>query len=287
MTVSKRKLARWGIVALVILAGALFGYRSWRHSVNFASTNDAYVGAHTVDVSAEVAGQVKEVHVDNNQRVEAGQPLIDLDRTPFELALGRARAQLAQRRAELENARHNNARNQVLVGRGFLSRQGAEATMTQEATASAAMRDAEVAVRQAELDLQRTHLVAPAAGMVANLSLRPGASVQPRVPLFALISDREFWVDANFKETQLRGLQPGQEATVKLDMYPNRVFRGVVQSLSGGAGTAFSLLPPQNATGNWVKVTQRVPVRVRIVDPDPQYPLRIGTTATVEVRRTG
>jgi membrane fusion protein, multidrug efflux system len=104
------------------------------------------------------------------------------------------------------------------------------------------------------------------------------------VPLFVLIGEQEFWVDANFTETELKRVRPGQEATVKLDMYPDRPFHGVVESVSGGAGTAFSLLPPQNATGNWVKVTQRVPVRIRITDPDPNRPLRIGTTATVEVR---
>jgi len=79
-------------------------------------------------------------------------------------------------------------------------------------------------------------------------------------------------------------VRQGQDVSVKVDMYPDHPFHGVVESVSGGAGTAFSLLPPQNATGNWVKVTQRVPVRIRVTDPDPAHPLRIGTTATVEVR---
>ncbi|TFV86241.1 HlyD family efflux transporter periplasmic adaptor subunit, partial [Oxalobacteraceae bacterium OM1] len=142
---------------------------------------------------------------------------------------------------------------------------------------------ARAAVAQAELDLQRTHVTAPPQGMVANLSLRPGNTVQPGTPLFAVIASQEYWADANFKETELEDIRPGQQATLQVDMYPDHVFHGVVESVSGGAGTAFSLLPPQNATGNWVKVTQRVPVRVRITDPDPQYPLRIGTTATVEI----
>ena len=118
-----------------------------------------------------------------------------------------------------------------------------------------------------------------------SLSLRPGNTVQPGAPLFVVIGDQDYWVDANFKETELKEIRPGQKATIKSDVYPDHPFHGVVQSLSGGSGTAFSLLPAQNATGNWVKVTQRVPVRIRVEDPDPQHPLRIGTTATVKVRK--
>jgi membrane fusion protein (multidrug efflux system) len=90
-------------------------------------------------------------------------------------------------------------------------------------------------------------------------------------------------VDANFKETELRGVRPGLPATVVVDMYPDHVFHGRVESLAGGTGAAFSLLPAQNANGNWVKVAQRVPVRVSVDDPDPAYPLRVGATATVTV----
>jgi membrane fusion protein (multidrug efflux system) len=218
-----------------------------------------------------------------------------------------AEAQLAQRRAELANAEDNLRRSQGLVSRGFLSQQGAESARTQVATARAALRAAEAnleqarsalgsagsnnaavraaraAVDQARLDLMHTQVTAPADGVVTNLSLRPGSIVQPGVPLFVVISNRGYWVDANFKETELERIRPGERATIDVDMYPGHAFHGVVESMSGGSGTAFSLLPPQNATGNWVKVTQRVPVRVRVLDPDPRYPLRIGTTATVTV----
>src|SRR5262249_23630090 len=124
---------------------------------------------------------------------------------------------------------------------------------------------------------------APTSGLVANLSLRPGNTVAPGAPLFSIVGNEEYWVDANFKETELAKVRPGQKARVVVDMYPKHPFEGVVESVSAGSGAAFSLLPPQNATGNWVKVTQRVPVRVRVVDTDPNFPLRIGTTATVRV----
>ncbi len=326
---SGRKLVKWALVIVVIVVAAAFGLRYWRHSQAFVSTDNAYVNANTVEISAQVSGIVTQVPVRDNQRVNTGDPLFDIDARPFQIALekaeaqldlarqgtlqesaavAQAEAQLAQRQAELRNAQSNNRRTTQLVTSGFLSQQGGETARTQVQTAeaavqaaqaavqqarstlgktgeeNAAVRSAMAAVQQARLDLEHTHIVAPAAGTIANLTLRPGNTVQPGTPLFVLIGNQEYWVDANFKETELKRIRQGQEVQVTVDMYPDHPFHGVVESVSGGAGTAFSLLPPQNATGNWVKVTQRVPVRIRITDPDAAHPLRIGTTATVEVR---
>jgi len=325
---SVKKLIKWILILAVLVAAAFFGYRYWHHSQLYASTDDAYVNADTVEISAQIPGQVTRVYVKNNQQVQAGDPLFDIDPRPYQVALEKAQAQLRlarqsvaqqraavaaaeaqvkQREAELHNARSNNRRTQQLVRQGFLSKQGSETASTALATAqatlhaaqanleqarsalgksgddNAAIQAAQAAVDQARLDLQHTRVTSPTTGNVANLSLRPGNTVQPGVALFSVISSHEYWVDANFKETELNRIRPGQMATITVDMYPDHPFRGEVESVSGGSGTAFSLLPPQNATGNWVKVTQRVPVRVRFVDPDPRFPLRIGTTATVEV----
>ena len=116
-----------------------------------------------------------------------------------------------------------------------------------------------------------------------SFSLTAGSLVGVGVPLFALIADNSFHIDANFKETELVGIHPGQPVDIKVDMYPEQPFKGAVESLSGGTGTAFSLLPPQNATGNWVKIAQRVPVRIKFAPADAEHPLRIGATATVTV----
>jgi membrane fusion protein (multidrug efflux system) len=222
-----------------------------------------------------------------------------------------AEATLAQRQAEQQQAASDWARNQELMRTGFLSPQAGQAARTRLATAQAATKAAQAdvvrarsalgragdenaqvqaaaaAVKAAELDLRRTHITSPVSGTVANLTLRPGNTVAPAVPLFVVISNQDFWVDANFKETQLKEIREGQKVEIRSDVYPDRVFHGTVQSVSGGSGAAFSLLPPQNATGNWVKVTQRVPVRIHVDDPDPQHPLRIGTSATVKVRKAG
>ncbi len=326
---SRRKLVKWTLAIAVLAAAVFFGLGYWRHSRLFVGTDNAYVNANTVEVAAQVSGVVTAVHVRDNQRVNPGDALFDIDPRPFRVALEKAEAQLdlarqgtleesaavaqseaqlAQRQAELRNAQSNDWRTRQLVASGFLSKQGGETARTQVQTAEAAVRAAEAAVQQAKsalgktgeenaavraamaaveqarLDLEHTHVVATAAGTIANLSLQPGNTVQPGTPLFVVIGNQEYWVDANFKETELKRIRQGQSVEVTVDMYPDHPFHGVVESVSGGAGTAFSLLPPQNATGNWVKVTQRVPVRIRITDPDPARPLRIGTTAGVEVR---
>jgi membrane fusion protein (multidrug efflux system) len=142
---------------------------------------------------------------------------------------------------------------------------------------------AKAAIEQAKLDLQHTHVIAAQDGQISNLSLTAGSLVSAGEPLFALIADNSFHIDANFKETELPGIHPGQDVDISIDMYPGKHFKGKVESISGGTGTAFSLLPAQNATGNWVKIAQRVPVRIKLAPTDADHPLRIGATATVTV----
>ena len=279
-----RRLVR-GVALLIALASLAVGsYWYWDHSRHFISTDNAYVSAHVVEIASQVTGPATRVFVSNNQRVEQGAPLFDIDPEAFRLAVNKAEADMHQRQAELRNARTNEQRVRTLVKEQFLSAQaGDDATMA-VATAEAAYAAARADLAQAQLDLAHTHVTAPVSGTVASLSLRPGTVVQASNPLFAVIASDQYWVDANFKETDLEHIRPGDTAEIRVDSYPDHVFRGRVDSLSGGAGTAFSLLPAQNATGNWVKVTQRVPVKVIVLDPDPEHPLRIGTSAEVTVR---
>jgi membrane fusion protein (multidrug efflux system) len=159
--------------------------------------------------------------------------------------------------------------------------QAAQAERGAAGDANAPIKAAEAALAQARLDLQHTRVEAPADGVVGELSLRPGGFVNIGTPLFALVETAEVWVDANFKETDLPRIRPGQAAEVRIDLLPGRTFRGRVESLSPASGTAFALLPPENATGNWVKVTQRFPVRVRIMNPIPG--LRVGASSEVTI----
>jgi len=136
---------------------------------------------------------------------------------------------------------------------------------------------------RARLELVRTRIVAPVGGRVVNAKLLPGEQIRAATPLFAIVSDAAPWVEANFKETELTHVRPGQKATVILDIYPDVTWKARVESISPATGAEFALLPPQNASGNWVKVVQRLPVRVRIEANGTDLPLRAGMTATVSV----
>jgi membrane fusion protein (multidrug efflux system) len=136
---------------------------------------------------------------------------------------------------------------------------------------------------RAALELSRTVIRAPLGGTAANVKLQPGEYIRAAVPLFALVSDSRPWVEANFKETELTHVQPGHRATVVLDIYPGVEWEAEVESISPATGAEFALLPPQNASGNWVKVVQRLPVRLRLQPHAGEPPLRAGMTATVTV----
>ena len=137
---------------------------------------------------------------------------------------------------------------------------------------------------QAALDLKNTEVRAPAAGVVAQADrMLVGQYVSPSVAVMSLVETGTTWIEANFKETELTNMHPGQTATVSIDAYPGHTFEAEVASVGAGTGSEFSLLPAQNATGNWVKVVQRVPVRIRFDNPDPGVPLRIGLSAYVSV----
>jgi membrane fusion protein (multidrug efflux system) len=218
-------------------------------------------------------------------------------------------AGLRQAQADLGNAQAVAQRTHSLVQQAFLSRQSEDDALAKVKVAEAAVAQAQaklsgaevhvartagavtpavlaarVAVEQAQLDLAHSHVLASKTGWIANLSLVPGTSVVAGMPLFALVAQGSFWVDANFKETELPGIQPGQSAEVEIDMLPGRTYKGVVDVIGNGTGAAFSLLPAQNATGNWVKVTQRVPVRIRLDASELQAPLRVGASAQVSVQ---
>jgi membrane fusion protein (multidrug efflux system) len=207
--------------------------------------------------------------------------------------LAEAEREEQQVQAELAARGHaiDVARQKVAEGRGTLSR--AESQLYQvpvkqaEITrAEAALKQAQADVALAELQLAYTEVRAPTDGVVSKRSVEPGQVVQVGQPLLALVPLHEVWVLANFKETQLARVRPGMKVDVQVDSYPGRTFTGVVESISAGTGSRFSLLPPENATGNWVKVVQRVPVKI-VLDSreagNPQ-PLRAGMSAVVTIR---
>jgi membrane fusion protein (multidrug efflux system) len=143
---------------------------------------------------------------------------------------------------------------------------------------------AQAALDRAQLNLSYTVISAPTDGVVAKVEqLQVGDTIAASAPVFALVSTGDVWIEANFKEVQLARMRPGQAATVKIDRYPGRTFSAKVTSVSPSTGSQFSLLPPENATGNWVKVVQRVPVRLQLTQTDAEFPLQAGLSADVTV----
>lgn len=188
------------------------------------------------------------------------------------------------RRDEIENDAET-AKGRLLVARKRLTRARAalngdpERPIAEHPLVKAARAERD----RAALDLSRTEITAPVAGIVVNLKLQPGEHTNAATPLFVIVPTKRPWVEANFKEADLTHIAVGQKATIVLDIFPDVVWQAVVESISPATGAEFAILPPQNASGNWVKVVQRLPVRLRLLKRSGEPPLRIGTSATVEI----
>jgi membrane fusion protein (multidrug efflux system) len=226
-------------------------------------------------------------------------------------AVNVAKATLAERHAELKNAEVTYDRYAPLIDSGTEPDTKGDDITSQLLTARAEVNvaksqlqqaisqlgadgadNANVKLAQAELDsaeyqLANTVIYAPADGTITNCSLRAGSVVTANTALFALIEQANSWIDANFKETELTHLRVGLPATMTIDMYPDHTFTGKIESISRGSGAAFSLLPPENASGNWIKISQRFPVKIVFSNIGNDTPLRVGASATVRIDTTG
>jgi membrane fusion protein (multidrug efflux system) len=383
----RRRVSTWVVLAIVVVV-AVIGVFVWNYLASWESTDDAEVDGHINLISARVSGYVTKVNVDDNQAVEAGAVLVEIDPKDYQVAVDRARAeydaaiasanaaqnnvpittansasQLDSARANVENARagvlaaqgqasaavaqlaqaeanDNKAQSDVvrykqLVDKKEISDQQyeqaldaakataagvnaakANANAAQEQVhqaqshlleAQASLRaagtapqqinvskaqfssaDASVAQKKAALDqallnLQYCTIVAPVAGVVSK-NVEVGLNVQPGQQLISVVPLDDVWVTANFKETQLKHMRPGQSAEVEVDAY-GRKYKGHVDSIAGASGARFSLLPPENATGNYVKVVQRVPVKI-VLDPgqNKDHLLRPGMSVEPKVK---
>jgi membrane fusion protein (multidrug efflux system) len=324
-----RRPLLWGGPALLLVLGLFF----YLHGGRSVSSDNAYVHAERLTVTAEVAGTVKEVAVNENDRVTAGQVLFRLDDEPYRIAVAQATAQLEAVRLDLATLRGNyrqklaaieEAREQVAFAERELNRQqelrerdvstaaaldAAQhtvdasrrrlAVLQQDAATTLASlggkldapdeQNPRVAVAKANLDkaqrdLRHTVVTAPLAGIVTNVSNLPvGRLLQPAQPAFTLVSTGEVWIEANLKETEITYLKPGDPVEIEIDSYPHRRWHGRVADVGAATGAEFALIPPQNASGNWVKTVQRIPVRVEIAEQDPQHPLRSGMSAEVKI----
>ncbi len=305
-----------GILAVVLVVGGIYAWRTFRYFQTHAQTDDAQIDGHVHPVLARVAGYVLSVRVEENASVDSGAVLATIDARDLESQVAAAAADLANARASAlaaaadvraAEATERKTRGDVdryapLLASGELSRQEYEAAEAAERAAAARLaaaqgevaaarakveqKDAQLA--QARLTKSYTTIDAPSKGTVSRKSIEVGQYVQAGQPLMTVVEDTDLWVVANYKETQLRRMHPGQPVEVKIDAYPGHTFHARVQSISPATGARFALLPPDNATGNFTKVVQRLPVKIVFTDPaDPARPLRVGMSVIATVDLVG
>ena len=325
----KKGLSIFILLLLLISVGSV---AYWYFFIKgFEETEDAYVSGNQVMVSAQVAGNISKINVDNMDPVQAGDVLLELDDTNAKLSFEQAKSNLANavrqvsqlnytvkqlksavraNEITLAQAQGNLNRRVQLVKDGAIDKESfqhakeavelAKANLTtsqnQLGANQALLLDGPLSeqpqiqsavsnLKQAWLNLERTKIRSPIKGYVARRNAQVGQTVSVGGALMAVVTTDQMWLDANFKETQLTHMRIGQPVEIHFDLYgKDKTFNGKVVGIEMGTGSAFSLLPTQNATGNWIKVVQRVPVRIQL---DPQQlaenPLRIGLSATVKV----
>ncbi len=299
------------VIGLILfMATAAASYLYWDYARHFESTDDAFVASRQFAIAPKVSGYITVVPVTDNQHVDAGGVIARIDDRDYRIALDQAQAQVASAEANIQNidaqinvqqAQINASQAQVDQAQAalvFAQQQAAlesaqanlkvaqrqlESLKAQRESAVASLAQANAQRDQAQLNLSYTTVTAAQAGRVVQLSAAVGEFAQAGTNLTMFVPD-DVWVTANFKETQLDAMRPGQPMTLEIDAYPERTIRGHVASVQPGSGTAFSLLPAQNATGNYVKIVQRVPVKVVMDNPPTDVALGPGMSVVPTVR---
>jgi membrane fusion protein (multidrug efflux system) len=280
----KRLLQGLGILAAILVVAA--GIAFYIHSSHYESTDDAFIDAHIIPISPKVAGQVLAVHINDNQIVKTGDPLLEIDPRDYEAKVAEERGKVDAAEAEAHRAAADAKRYEKIFKQDEISEQQLDNALAAATSAQATLEKERGALQSDELDLSYTKITAPESGRITKKSVEPGAYVQVGQTLLSIVPEN-VWITANFKETQLTYMRPGQKVTIKIDSYPGRAFDGHVDSVQSGTGERFSVMPPENATGNYVKVVQRIPVKIMIDTPaDPNFQLSPGMSVepTVTVK---
>lgn len=304
-----------GVAIIVACAAAYFIH----DSLIYQTTDDAYVETTTVQVAPRVSGQVTEVYITDNQKVKEGDVVAKIDPVDYEVALAQADARYQRILLDQQNAQANFKASQTnidvakkdldrytsLYNDGAVSKQAldiaqakydsalADRTRSEQAllsgdgkkVADADLKEAKALLDRAQLNLSYTEVKAPQNGTVSGRRVEKGMYVNIGTPLFVIVPDN-VWIVANYKENQLRHMKPGQEVDIKIDTYPNHTFKGKIDSIQRASGAKSSLFPPENAVGSFVKIVQRIPVKIVFTeDIDPnEFNIVPGMSVVPKVR---
>ena len=316
----KEHKLRKRFIATCLIAVIAIGCGFFIHdALIYQSTDDAYVETTTVQVAPRVSGQITDVYITDNQQVKEGQLVAKIDNADYKAKLDEkkaryervllnqknAKAMFAAQQTNIDVAKKDLNRYTNLYKEGAVSKQtldnaqakydAAVANLTQaeqallsssnDKVADADLKEAKALKDQAELNLSYTNIYAPQSGTVSNRRVEKGMYVNVGTPLFVIVPN-DVWVVANFKENQLRHMKPGQEVDIKIDTYPDHVFKGKIDSIQRASGAKSSLFPPENAVGSFVKIVQRIPVKIVFtekVDPN-EYSIIPGMSVVPKVR---
>lgn len=283
---SKKKKLIIALIAGLVLGGAFLAAYIIANFTRI-STDDAYITGRIHNIAPKIPGTIKAVHVEDNQSVKKGDLLVEIDPVDYELKVNEARATVGVREATFDQAARDKKRAEALYKDEVFSKERYENTSTAYSLAKAQLKAARAQLKIAQQNLEYTTIYAPSDGYVTSKAVEEGNQAQPGQSLLAVVALHDIWVVANYKETQLKNVRPGQRAQIKVDTYPGKAFTGKVDSIMAGTGAAFSLFPPENALGNYVKVVQRVPVKI-VFDKttDNSQALRIGMSCVPTIITT-
>ncbi|MBV4366551.1 efflux RND transporter periplasmic adaptor subunit [Erwinia sp. BNK-24-b] len=273
---------------LIFFAAALCaGWWLWNYYMQSPWTRDGKVRAELVNITPQVSGRIEQLLVKDNQFVTKGSKLMTLDAEPYRIAVLNAEAQLAKAQADLLKAQHESRRRESLP-RNVISAEDLDAAELNTRSMVAAAKAAQAGLEQAKWNLTQTQVFAPADGWISNLVIRPGNYATSGTPVFALVDSHSFYVMGYFEETKLRHIRPGYHASVRL-YSDNRVLQGEVESIGRAiydqsVESDSSLIPDIKPNVPWVRLAQRVPVRIRLTAVPQGLQLVAGTTCTLSIQ---
>jgi membrane fusion protein (multidrug efflux system) len=271
------------VASIALIVGIYFVIEHMR----YISTDNAQVEAHSVLLASKVAGFVVTVPVVEGQKVKKDDVLVEIDQRDYQNTLRQVKGDLSSLEARRSDAEKSFRRISSLYSSGAVSQQQYDTSSASAQDIKSKYEALSAQVAQAQLNLENTKIKAPSDGYIAKKSVEPGQLASAGIPLIGFVSSEARWVTANFKETDIEDVKPGSVAYVEIDALSKGNYKGTVESISAATGATFSLLPPDNATGNFTKVVQRVPVKIKLdglTDKDIEV-LRAGLSAVVKVRR--